>query len=115
VENPLGYSLRSLLLEGEEPCPLILANSFLNHPELFTKIAAAIFKKTITYFNSGSFYPPGEPILPHLLRYRVLAVKDHSFAPCALYLWQPRLVNNPNKLTWFLLPLFVEKMAFLLL
>jgi len=29
-ENPLGYSLRSLLLEGEEPCPLILAHGFLN-------------------------------------------------------------------------------------
>jgi len=31
VENPLGYSLRSLLLKGEEPCPLILAHGFLNH------------------------------------------------------------------------------------
>jgi hypothetical protein len=30
VENPLGYSLRSLLLKGEEPCPLILAHGFLN-------------------------------------------------------------------------------------
>jgi len=45
VENPLGYSLRSLLIEGEEPCPLILANGFLNHPESFIKIADAYLKK----------------------------------------------------------------------
>jgi len=45
VENTLGYSLRSLLLNGEEPCPLILANGFLNHPESFIKIADALFKK----------------------------------------------------------------------
>jgi len=45
VENPLGYSLRSLLLKGEEPCPLILANGFLNHPESFIKIADGLFKK----------------------------------------------------------------------
>ena len=31
---------------------------------------------------------------PHLLHYRVLAVKDHSFIPCASHLQQPRLVNN---------------------
>jgi hypothetical protein len=42
------------------------------------------------------FLPPGEPISPHLLRYRVLAVKDHSFAPCASHLQQSRLVNNPG-------------------
>jgi len=34
VENPLGYSLRSLLLKGEEPCPLILAHGFLNQSNL---------------------------------------------------------------------------------
>jgi len=44
-ENPLGYSLRSLLLKGEELGPFILANGFLNHPELFIKIAADILKK----------------------------------------------------------------------
>jgi hypothetical protein len=89
VENPLGYSLRSLLLKGKEPGPLILANGFLNHPESFIKIADVVFKKTITYFIIGTFYPPGEPILPHLLRYRAFAVKDHSFIPCASYLRQP--------------------------
>jgi hypothetical protein len=46
VENPLGYSLHSLLLKGEEPCPLILAHGFLNHPESFIKIADVVFKKT---------------------------------------------------------------------
>ena len=55
--------------------------------------------KTITYFIIGTFYPPGEPILPHLLRYSGFAVKYHSFTPCASYLRQPRLVNNPGKLT----------------
>jgi len=45
MENPLGYSLRSLLLKGEEPCPLILAHGFLNHPESFIKIANDVFKK----------------------------------------------------------------------
>jgi len=43
------------------------------------------------------FYPPGEPTLPHLLRYRVFAVKYHSFIPCALHLQKPLLVNNPGK------------------
>jgi len=99
VENPLGYSLRSLLLEGEEPCPLILANSFLNHPELFIKIADAYSKKTTSNFIIGTFYPPGEPISLHLLRYRAFAVKGHSFTPCALHLRQPRLVNSSGKLT----------------
>jgi hypothetical protein len=99
MENPLGYSLRSLFLEGEEPCPLILANGFLNHPESFIKIAAVIFKKTITYFIIGTFYPPGEPILPHLLRCSGFAVNYHSFIPCASHLRQPRLVNSSGKLT----------------
>ncbi len=47
-------------------------------------------------FNHHFFYHSGESISMHLLRYRVLAVKDHSFAPCALHLQQPRLVNNPG-------------------
>jgi len=40
------------------------------------------------------FYSTSEPILLHLLRYRALAVKYHSFIPCASHLQQPRLVNN---------------------
>jgi len=99
VKNPLGYSLRSLLLKGEEPCPLILANGFLNHPELFIKIADALFKKTKSNFIIGTFYPPGEPISPHLLCCSGFAVKDHSFIPCALHLQQPQLVHNSGKLT----------------
>jgi hypothetical protein len=56
-------------------------------------------KKTIPNFIIGTFYPSGEPILPHLLRYNGFAVKDHSCIHCALHLRQPRLVNNPGKLT----------------
>jgi len=59
VENPLGYSLRSLLLKGEEPCPLILANGFLNHPESFIKIADALFKKNNNLFYHRHFLPSG--------------------------------------------------------
>ena len=44
----------------------------------------------------GIFYPLGEPILPHLLRYSTFVVKDHNFMCCALHLRQPRLVNNPG-------------------
>ena len=47
------------------------------------------------YYYAYIFYLIGEPILRHLLRYRVFAVKDHSFIPCALHLTQSRLVNNP--------------------
>jgi len=36
-------------------------------------------KKIITNFIIGTFYPPGEPILPHLLRYSEFAVKDIKF------------------------------------
>jgi len=57
VENPLGYSLRSPLHSGEEPCPLILANAFLKHPELFIKIADVTFKKTNNLFNHRLFLP----------------------------------------------------------
>jgi len=41
-------------------------------------------------------YPLGEPILPHLLRYRAFAVDDHSCIPCALHPQQAWLVNNPR-------------------
>jgi len=48
---------------------------------------------------------------PDLLRYNGFAVKDHSCIHCALHLRQPRLVNNPGKLTWFFLMLFWQKMG----
>jgi hypothetical protein len=58
----------------------------------------------------------------HLLRYRVLAVKDHSFALCALNLHQPRLVNYPElfwtihkKMAMFFIFLFLVIEKFLLL
>jgi len=59
VENPLGYSLRSLLHKGEEPCPLILANGFLNHPESFIKIADVVFNKNNNLFYHRHFLPSG--------------------------------------------------------
>jgi len=34
---------------GEEPCPLILANGFLNHPESFIKIADVVFNKNNSF------------------------------------------------------------------
>jgi len=54
------------------------------------------FKSFLVFiFNfNRHFITKGEPILLHLLRYRALAVKDHSFIPCASHLQQPRLVNK---------------------
>jgi hypothetical protein len=85
--------------KGEEPCPLILANGFLNHPESFIKIADVEFNKTITNFIIDTFYLSGETILPYLLCYSGFAVKYHTFIRCASHLRQPRLVNNSGKLT----------------
>ena len=45
-------------------------------------------------FIIGTLYPPGEPILLHLLRYSEFAVKHHSFIRKASHLQQPWLVNN---------------------
>jgi len=59
VENPLGYSLRSLLPKGEEPCPLILAHGFLNHPGLFIKIVDVVFNKNNNLFYHRHFLPSG--------------------------------------------------------
>jgi len=50
-----------------------------------------------SYFKSFLVFF-GEPISQHLLRYRALAVKYHSFIPCASHLQQPRLVNNPGEI-----------------
>jgi len=60
VENLLGYSLRSPLYSREEPCPLILANGFLNHPESFIKIADVVFNKNNTFFYHRHFLPFGQ-------------------------------------------------------
>jgi len=66
VKNPLGYSLRSLLLKGEEPCPLILAHGFLNHPESFIKIADVVFNKNNNLFYHRHFLPFGRADLTAL-------------------------------------------------
>jgi len=50
----------------------------------------------ILYFIIGSFYPSGEPISLHLLRYRAFAVKGHDFMPCASHLQRSRLVNKAS-------------------
>jgi len=42
----------------------------------------------IIFILIAIFLPKGEPILLHLLRYRVFAVKDHDFIPCASHLQQ---------------------------
>jgi len=55
--------------------------------------------KIVLYTFIGIFYLSGEPILPHLLRYRAFAVNNHSCIPCASHLQQPRLVNNPGWLS----------------
>ena len=52
MENPLGYSLRSLLLKREEPCPLILANVFLNHPESFIKDEIQVWLLLVQIFHA---------------------------------------------------------------
>jgi len=66
--------------------------------ELILTLLKNLFKKYLFIFIDV-FYPSGEPILPHLLRYRAFAVDDHSCIPCASHLQQPRLVNNPGKQT----------------
>ena len=43
------------------------------------------------------FYPPGEPISQHLLRFSELAVINHSFARKASHLPQAQLVNKTGE------------------
>ncbi len=59
----------------------------------------------------SNFYPMGEPILLHLLRYSAFVVKDHNFMRCALHLQQAWLVNNPRSNRVFLLILAQSRKA----
>ena len=54
-----------------------------------------LFQKKFSFFI-GIFYPSGESILMHLLRYRAFAVDNHSCMPYASHIHQPQLVNNPG-------------------
>jgi len=58
------------------------------------------FSRRIFFIFIGIFYPSGEPTLlggvGWLLRYRALAVDDHSCMSCASHLQQARFVNNPD-------------------
>jgi hypothetical protein len=99
VENPLGYSLRSLLLTGEEPCLLILANGFLNHPESFIKIADAVFKKNNILFYHRHFLPSGRADFTASALLQRIRSEEPQLHPLRLYLRQHRLVNNSGKLT----------------
>jgi hypothetical protein len=62
----------------------------------YSDIAGKALSEEIFIFI-GIFYPSGESILMHLLRYRAFAVDNHSCMPCALHLHQPQLVNNPGQ------------------
>ena len=44
--------------------------------------------------NSHFIYPSGKPMIPHLLCYQGLAVKDYSCGPDALDLGHPQLSLN---------------------
>ena len=62
-----------------------------NFLELFIKSADTIFlllKRGQSPFSLyvGIFYPSGELISSHLLRYSTIAVDDHSFMRCASYI-----------------------------
>jgi hypothetical protein len=67
------------------------------YQELILTLMRKIFKKYLFIFI-GIFYPPGEPILLHLLRYDPFAVDNHSFMGHTSHLKQPRSVNNPGLL-----------------
>jgi len=64
------------------------------YQEVILTLLKKLFKKN--FF----FYPSGEPTLlggvGWLLRYRALAVDDHSCMSCASHLQQARFVNNPD-------------------
>jgi len=62
VENPLGYSLRSLLLKEEEPCPLILAHGFLYQSNLILFTAILLKKMVFLSFWHGYWQIPEKAI-----------------------------------------------------
>jgi len=70
--------------------PMFSANTAISgsYPDIARNHDKFFFKKKFFIFI-GIFYPKGEPILPHLLRYSPFAVDDHSFmgrrlAPAAI-------------------------------
>ena len=51
-----------------------------------------IFQK----IGNTNCHPLGKALLPHLLRYRPLAVKNYSFTTCALQMMQNHFVKYPG-------------------
>ena len=77
----------------------ILIKGGLSFPELFIKAADRFIQKPLFINIAGIFYPTGEPILGIYFVTAGFVVKDPRpglthFTRCALYLLQPRLVNN---------------------
>jgi hypothetical protein len=51
----------------------------------FGRIFITFLLLRYTFLKKSHFvYPPGKPMIPHLLRYQGLAVEDYSFALAAL-------------------------------
>jgi len=67
------------------------------YQEVILILLKKLLKKNLPIYI-GIFYPTGEPILMHLLRYRAFAVDNHSCLPCASHIHQLKLVNNPGEL-----------------
>jgi len=68
---------------------------FQQYQKVILTLLKKLFKNNL-YLFIGIFYPSGEPILMHLLRYRAFAVDNHSCIPYTSHLHEPRLVNNPG-------------------
>ena len=49
-----------------------------SYPDIAVKPYKYFFENKF-FILIGIFYPEGEPILPHMLRYSPFAVDDHSF------------------------------------
>ena len=65
------------------------------YQEVILILLIKFFKKNKSLFI-GIFYPSGELILLHLLRYDPFAVANHSCMCHASHLQQPQSVNNPG-------------------
>jgi hypothetical protein len=57
------------------------------------------YLKNNNLFYYRHFLPSGRADLATFAALQSIRSEVHSFTLCALHLWQPRLVNNPGKLT----------------
>jgi len=60
------------------PTPFSIKAISGTYPDIAQNPYEFFFEKKF-FILIGIFYPAGEPILPHLLRYSPFAVDDHSF------------------------------------